>query len=109
LKSYEPDAKAVNGFRKMRLVDGVQIAIGETVDHVSKRKEQEEDEDAFPELKRFQWRCVAEQDQQRNGEDWYLCDPKFNAPDAEHVNEITQHQWSVVSGQWLMPLAVSGS
>src|SRR4051812_47802315 len=71
----------------MRLVDGVEVSVGETVDHVAEGEQKEEDENPFPEGEGLERRRVFDQKEDRDGEYRNLRDAKFDAAYAEHVKK----------------------
>src|SRR5436189_3127799 len=90
LKSNKSNTKPIYRLRKVRLVNRVEIAVGKAINHVAESKQEQKDKDAFPEVEGLEHRRLANQEQDGNQNDGYFRDPKFHAPDAEHVEEITQ-------------------
>ena len=53
LKCYEGHTQVVDRAGEVWFVFGVEVTVGEAVDHVSEGEEKKENEDAFPEGLRF--------------------------------------------------------
>ena len=87
----------------MRLVSGVEIAVGEAVDHVAEGEEKKEDEDAFPESLCFEGGEVFVDEQRRHGDDGNFSDAKFDAADNEQVAKEMEkfaHQSMLTRRMW---------
>src|SRR5215813_5721777 len=90
LKSNKPDAQSIDSRRKVRFVDGVQITIRQTIDHVPKSKQEKKKKDAFPEVEGLEHRRLANQQQNRYQKNGDLGDAKFHAANPEHVKKVTK-------------------
>src|ERR1700688_1592819 len=87
LKCHERHTQVVNRAGEVRLVSGVEVTVGEAVDHVSEGEQKKENEDAFPEGLRFEGSEVLVHQQGGHRDDGNLGDAELDAAYEEQVAE----------------------
>jgi hypothetical protein len=85
LKCHKRHTQVVNRAGEVRLVLGVEVTVGEAVDHVSESEQKKENEDAFPERLRFEGSEVLVYQQGGHRDDGDLGDTELDAAYEEQV------------------------